>query len=118
MVQRPKEIMEISEKEEKLSEKLSEKPENKQKTNYAGMALERKVQRSNSQKEIKFEMVLKRGSSIEELEKNKGKETNDLFKISVGQKEINAGFEKILNDFYEQQYENHFVNDFNKFYHV
>lgn len=73
------------------------------------MALERKVQRSNSQKEIKFEMVLKRGTSIEELERLKGKETQDQFKISVGQKEVNAGFEKIINDFYEQQHENRFV---------
>ena len=80
------------------------------------MALERKVQRSNSQKEIKFEMVLKRGTSIEELERLKGRETQDQFKISVGQKEVNAGFEKIINDFYEQQHENRFVRNYKTIY--
>jgi len=83
------------------------------KTSYASMAMDRKIQRSNSQKEIKFEMVLRKGTTLEEIEmKNsqsqKSKE-NDPFRISVGQKEMNSGFEKVINSFYEQQHLNKFV---------
>lgn len=61
-------------------------------------------------KEVKFEMVLRRGTSIEELEMSKRQDNSgETFKISVGQKEMNEGFEKIINDFYEQQHENRFV---------
>lgn len=88
----------------------SQNNENKKKTNYAGMALERKVQRSNSQKEINFEMVLRRGNSIEDIKKNSKKDEG--FRISVGQKDIGSGFEKIMNDFYEQEHENRFVHRF------
>lgn len=90
--------------------KNSENSENKKKTNYAGMALERQVQRSNSQKEINFEMVLRRGNSIEDIKKNIKRDEG--FRISVGQKEVGSGFEKIMNDFYEQEHENRFVLSF------
>ena len=101
-------IIKNEKKIEKHEEKLSNYQNLEKKTNYAGMAIERKVQRQNSQKEIKFEMVLRSGKSMEEMELSKMSKENDHFKISVGQKEMNSGFEKIINNFYQQEHKNKF----------
>lgn len=105
-----KEVKQTLKSTENVVSNSTLKEENKTKINYATMAKERKVQRVNSQKDINFEMILRSGSSVEEIEMaNNPKKEDSAFRISVGQKEMVSGFEKIMNDFYSQEHENHFV---------
>lgn len=107
---KPRSISRPEQQEKPSINNLPKLDDTKKKTNYASMALERKVQRTNSQKEIKFEMILRKGSTNEEIEiNNRQNNKTDPFKISVGQREMNSGFEKLINDFYQQENQNHFV---------